>query len=67
MSEQRHMPYWRKKSDLIAHAATSRLVLLDGLKNWIETPKCLNCVTRGWRRLTLALELASQDERCSGG
>jgi hypothetical protein len=46
-SQKRPNPCWRKKSVLLARVARNRLVLLDGLKNWIATRKCLNCVSRG--------------------
>jgi hypothetical protein len=37
------------------------------LKNWINTSKFLSFATRILRRLTLALGLVYQDERCSDG
>jgi transposase len=60
-------PVLRKKSVLLARVERKRLVLLGVLKNWIDMSKCLNFVTRGFRRLTLALGLAYQDERCNDG
>jgi hypothetical protein len=66
-SEQSRNPCWRASSVLLALIVRTRLVLLDVLKNWIDTSKFLNFVTRGLRRLTLALGLAFQDERCGDG